>query len=217
MKTRARNILLSITFPCSLLQSFNIAPVNAQDDAFEPYEWDLTELYPVWKPGKLNASASCSRLTISKISAAHWAMMRILFMPHCVLSPISTGKYYGCIPMPAWNRMKIFGSPMPRNAISWEKACLPVLLRPLPGWIPNSLPVGEERINSFLEDNEDLAPFALALKTPSVRANIPSVMKPNRRCPIFPSLLMRPPIFILSLPTPTSRFQPSPCLPGTRQ
>ena len=48
MKTRARNILLSILTIFAILaaSTFNTAPVNAQDDAFEPYEWDLTELYP---------------------------------------------------------------------------------------------------------------------------------------------------------------------------
>ncbi len=160
MNTRARNILLSIL----VTSIINIAPVNAQDDAFTPYEWDLTELYPsleAWEAERQRIlqqieNIEAFRGTLGNDADSLYAAMR--FVSDIYRDVL---RVYSYASMEQDEDLRVTNA-QERNQLgeglfaSFSQAT---------AWIdPELIAVGEARINSFLEDNEELAPFIFSLE-----------------------------------------------------
>src|SRR5210317_1422649 len=162
MKTRARNILLSIL---SLLAAsiINIAPVNAQDDAFEPYEWDLTELYPsleAWEAERQRIlqqidNIEAFRGTLGNDADSLYAALR--FVSDIYREVL---RVYSYASMEQDEDLRVTNS-QERNQLGEG---LFASFNQATAWMdPELIAVGEERISSFLEENEELAPFVFSL------------------------------------------------------
>ena len=163
MKTRARNILLSIL---SLLAAsiINIAPVNAQDDAFEPYEWDLTELYPsleAWEAERQRIlqqidNIEAFRGTLGNDADSLYAALR--FVPDIYREVL---RVYSYASMEQDEDLRVTNA-QERNQLGEG---LFASFTQATAWMdPELIAVGEERINSFLEDNGELADFSFSLE-----------------------------------------------------
>jgi oligoendopeptidase F len=163
MKTRARNILLSIL---SMLAAsiINIAPVNAQDDAFEPYEWDLTELYPsleAWEAERQRIlqqidNIEAFRGTLGNDADSLYAALR--FVSDIYREVL---RVYSYASMEQDEDLRVTNA-QERNQLGEG---LFASFTQATAWMdPELIAVGEERINSFLEDNGELADFSFSLE-----------------------------------------------------
>ncbi len=163
MKTRARNILLSIL---SLLAAsiINIAPVNAQDDAFEPYEWDLTELYPsleAWEAERQRIlqqidNIEAFRGTLGNDADSLYAALR--FVSDIYREVL---RVYSYASMEQDEDLRVTNA-QERNQLG--EGLFASFIQATAWMDPELIAVGEERINSFLEDNEELADFSFSLE-----------------------------------------------------
>lgn len=166
MKTRARNILLSILTIFAILaaSTFNTAPVNAQDDAFEPYEWDLTELYPgleAWEAERQRILQQIDNIedfrgTLGNDADSLYTALR--FVSDIYREVL---RVYSYASMEQDEDLRVTNA-QERNQLGEG---LFASFNQATAWMdPELIAMGEERISRFLEENEELAPFVFSLE-----------------------------------------------------
>lgn len=165
MKTRALYTLLSILAASIISVSpVSVSSLQAQDNAFEPYEWDLTELYPsleAWEAERQRIlqqidNIEAFRGTLGDDADSLYAALRFVSDIYRDLL-----KVYSYASMEQDEDLRVTDA-QERNQLGEG---LFASFNQATAWMdPELIAVGEDRINSFLEDNEDLAPFAFSLE-----------------------------------------------------
>jgi oligoendopeptidase F len=136
----------------------------AQDSAFEPYEWDLSELYPsleAWEAERQRLLVQIDgitefRGTLGNDADALYAAMRYVSDVYREVLRV-----YSYASMEQDEDLRVTNA-QERNQLAEG---LFARFSQATAWIdPELLTVGESRIISFIEDNEELAPFAFSLE-----------------------------------------------------
>ena len=138
--------------------------VFAQSDDFSPYEWDLTELYPSLEAWEAERQRLLS--DIDGIEAFRGTLGDNSESLHAALSYLSDTykellRVYSYASMEQDQDLRVTQS-QERNQLgeglfarySQAKAFVD----------PELVAIGEERINAFIQDNSDLAPFTFMLE-----------------------------------------------------
>jgi oligoendopeptidase F len=143
---------------------FGLSLVYAQGDDFSPYEWDLTELYPSLEAWEAERQRLLS--DIDGIEAFRGTLGDNSDSLHAALSYLSDTykellRVYSYASMEQDQDLRVTQS-QERNQLgeglfarySQAKAFVD----------PELVAIGEERINAFIQDNADLAPFTFMLE-----------------------------------------------------
>ena len=146
------------------LYSAGSAPVLAQDNTIDPYEWDLTEIYPsveAWDAerqrllGQID-SIEGFRGTLGTDAESLYAAMRYVSDIYKEILRV-----YSYASMERDEDMRVTDA-QERSQLAEG---LFARFSQATAWIdPELITVGEGRINSFVEDNEELEPFAFMLE-----------------------------------------------------
>ena len=146
------------------LYSAGSAPVLAQDNTIDPYEWDLTEIYPsveAWDAerqrllGQID-SIEGFRGTLGTDAESLYAAMRYVSDIYKEILRV-----YSYASMERDEDMRVTDA-QERSQLAEG---LFARFSQATAWIdPELITVGEGRINSFVEDNEELGPFAFMLE-----------------------------------------------------
>ena len=156
---RALHLLAAV----AMLLAFQF-PAMAQDNSLDPYEWDLTELYPsveAWEAERQRLLRQIDgigefRGTLGNDAESLYAAMRYVSDVYREVLRV-----YSYASMEQDEDLRVTDA-QERNQLAEG---LFARFNQATAWIdPELLTVGEERINSFIEDNEDLAPFAFMLE-----------------------------------------------------
>jgi len=146
------------------LYSAGSAPVLAQDNTIDPYEWDLTEIYPsveAWDAerqrllGQID-SIEGFRGTLGTDAESLYAAMRYVSDIYKEILRV-----YSYASMERDEDMRVTDA-QERSQLAEG---LFARFSQATAWIdPELITVGEGRINSFVENNEELGPFAFMLE-----------------------------------------------------
>jgi len=141
-----------------------ISTAQAQNDSFEPYTWDLTELYPsleAWEAERNSLleqieSINDFRGTLgNSAESLHTAMRAVSDIYREIL------RVYSYASMEQDQDLRVTDN-QERNQLAEG---LFARFSQATSWIdPELIAVGESRINSFIASNDDLAPFAFTLE-----------------------------------------------------
>ncbi len=165
MKTRALYTLrLLLAASIISVSPVSVSSLQAQDNAFEPYEWDLTELYPsleAWEAERQRIlqqidNIEAFRGTLGDDADSLYAALR--FVSDIYRDVL---KVYSYASMEQDEDLRVTNA-QERNQLGEG---LFASFTQATAWMdPELIAVGEERINSFLEDNEELADFSFSLE-----------------------------------------------------
>ena len=143
--------------------SINVS-LSAQNNSFEPYEWDLTELYPSLEAWEAERQRLLDRIddidefrgTLGNDADSLYAAMRYVSDVYREILRV-----YSYASMEQDEDLRVTPA-QERNQLSEG---LFARFSQATAWIdPELITVGETRIASFIDDNEELAPFAYMLE-----------------------------------------------------
>ncbi len=157
--SRIATLLLSTAF--SLTWQL---PVNAQDSAIDPYEWDLTEIYSSVEAWEAERQRLLERInTIGEFRGTLGDDADSLYTAMRFVSDIYKEilRVYSYASMEQDEDLRVTDA-QERNQLAEG---LFARFSQATSWIdPELINIGKTGINSFIEDNEDLAPFSFMLE-----------------------------------------------------